>query len=157
LAQAGQRGPVVGGARGAPPSGGAGQPLWFDELASADRSATWSGVHAAAARATDEAESVRRSKLPPTLGEPEKELRPLFFFKRVNERLWEIEDEIRVHERQQDFGSRFVELARAVYKNNDERARLKKAINALTGSLLIEEKSYAEWGESQPGGTESKP
>jgi Flp pilus assembly protein TadD len=77
--------------------------------------------------------------------------------KRVNERLWEIEDEIRLHEKQQDFGSRFVELARSIYKNNDERARLKKAINALIGSVLVEEKSYAEWGESQPGGTESKP
>jgi hypothetical protein len=63
----------------------------------------------------------------------------------VNRRLWEIEDEIREHERQQDFGERFVELARAVYKTNDRRAALKREINDLTGSRLKEEKSYAAY------------
>ena len=63
----------------------------------------------------------------------------------VNRQLWEIEDEIREHERQKDFGERFVELARAVYKTNDRRAELKREINDLTGSRLKEEKSYAAY------------
>lgn len=66
--------------------------------------------------------------------------------KRVNEALWEIEDEIRVCERQADFGPRFVELARAVYHQNDQRAAVKRQINELLGSRLIEEKSYAPYG-----------
>ena len=63
--------------------------------------------------------------------------------KQVNERLWEIEDHIRECERDQDFGDKFIELARGVYVNNDERSRLKRDINKLLGSSLIEEKSYA--------------
>ena len=63
----------------------------------------------------------------------------------VNERLWEIEDDIRVCEAGRDFGGRFVELARAVYVTNDERAALKRRINALLGSALVEEKSYAAY------------
>lgn len=61
----------------------------------------------------------------------------------VNRKLWVIENAIRVCEAEHDFGEDFVNLARAVYQNNDERARLKRAINALFGSDLIEEKSYA--------------
>ena len=60
----------------------------------------------------------------------------------INTRLWEIEDDIRDCERRQDFGETFIRLARAVYHSNDERARLKRAINAVTGSALVEEKSY---------------
>jgi hypothetical protein len=60
----------------------------------------------------------------------------------VNEALWVIEDEIRDLERAKDFGARFVELARAVYITNDKRAVLKKDINLLTGSDIVEEKSY---------------
>ena len=63
----------------------------------------------------------------------------------VNRQLWEIEDEIREHERAQDFGARFIDLARAVYKSNDRRAALKREINELTGSRLREEKSYAAY------------
>lgn len=63
----------------------------------------------------------------------------------VNRQLWDIEDEIRQHERHNDFGERFVELARAVYKTNDRRAELKREINDLTGSRLKEEKSYAAY------------
>ena len=59
----------------------------------------------------------------------------------VNERLWVIEDEIRDCERASDFGPRFVELARAVYRTNDIRADLKRQINTLLGSRLVEEKS----------------
>ena len=62
--------------------------------------------------------------------------------KAVNERLWEIEDDIRVCEAAGDFGPRFIELARAVYTNNDARARAKRAINVLLDSDIIEEKSY---------------
>ncbi len=65
--------------------------------------------------------------------------------KESNERLWEIEDDIRQCERDKDFGDRFVELARAVYVNNDQRSRLKREINKLLGSRLIEEKFYAAY------------
>jgi hypothetical protein len=62
--------------------------------------------------------------------------------KSVNEALWEIEDEIRDLERGKDFGARFVELARAVYITNDRRAAIKKEVNELVGSDIVEEKSY---------------
>lgn len=62
----------------------------------------------------------------------------------VNERLWEIEDRIRECERDGDFGERFVELARSVYKNNDHRAALKRRVNELVGSRLVEQKGYAD-------------
>ena len=62
--------------------------------------------------------------------------------KALNERLWEIEDRIRDHERAGDFGAGFVELARSVYKHNDERGRIKREINLTLDSGLIEEKSY---------------
>ena len=62
--------------------------------------------------------------------------------KEVNEKLWVIEDDIRDCERDGDFGPRFVELARAVYRTNDVRADLKRQINTLLGSRLVEEKSY---------------
>lgn len=62
--------------------------------------------------------------------------------KAVNETLWDVEDEIRDCERRKDFGPRFIELARAVYHENDRRAALKREINLLLGSALLEEKSY---------------
>jgi predicted nucleic acid-binding Zn-ribbon protein len=65
--------------------------------------------------------------------------------KKANESLWEIEDDIRDCERAKDFGSMFVKLARAVYVNNDKRSQLKREINELLGSSLIEEKSYAAY------------
>ena len=65
--------------------------------------------------------------------------------KESNERLWRIEDDIRDCEGNKDFGGKFVELARAVYVNNDQRSRLKREINELLGSRLIEEKSYAAY------------
>jgi len=61
---------------------------------------------------------------------------------RVNEALWVIEDDIRDEERAGRFGDRFVELARAVYITNDERAAIKKRVNTLLGSSIVEEKSY---------------
>ena len=63
--------------------------------------------------------------------------------KAVNERLWDLEDEIRDCERRQDFGLAFVTVARSIYRANDERAAVKREINIATGSQLIEEKSYA--------------
>ncbi|HLQ46083.1 MAG TPA: DUF6165 family protein [Planctomycetaceae bacterium] len=65
--------------------------------------------------------------------------------KRINETLWEIEDEIRDCERRQEFGTRFVKLARSVYMTNDRRAAVKRQINDLSGSRLVEEKSYAAY------------
>jgi len=62
--------------------------------------------------------------------------------KRANEALWEIEDHIRDCERAGDFGPRFIELARSVYRTNDRRAATKKAIDQLYGSAMTEEKSY---------------
>ena len=63
----------------------------------------------------------------------------------VNERLWDIEDRIRDKEAQQTFDRDFIELARAVYVCNDERAAIKKRINLQLGSRLIEEKSYKQY------------
>lgn len=61
---------------------------------------------------------------------------------RVNAELWDIEDKIREHEAQQRFDAGFIELARAVYMRNDERAAIKKRVNLKLNSTLIEEKSY---------------
>jgi hypothetical protein len=67
----------------------------------------------------------------------------------VNQLLWNIEDAIRLCERDQDFGTRFIELARSVYHHNDRRAALKRHINELVGSDLVEEKSYQEYARGQ--------
>jgi Family of unknown function (DUF6165) len=63
----------------------------------------------------------------------------------VNQRLWTIEDRIREREAAGDFGPAFVALARSVYRENDERGRIKRAINALLGSGLVEEKQYSAY------------
>lgn len=68
--------------------------------------------------------------------------------KLINEALWDIEDEIRLKERDQAFGARFIELARAVYHTNDKRAAVKRAINLKLGSRLVEEKSYQDYHAS---------
>ena len=60
----------------------------------------------------------------------------------INKDLWQIEDDIRACEARRDFGSAFVALARAVYVTNDERAAVKKEMNVLLGSAIVEEKSY---------------
>lgn len=60
----------------------------------------------------------------------------------VNEALWDIEDQIRDKERARQFDAEFIELARAVYVTNDERAAAKKRINTTLGSRIVEEKSY---------------
>ncbi|HEY1874161.1 MAG TPA: DUF6165 family protein [Steroidobacteraceae bacterium] len=63
----------------------------------------------------------------------------------VNERLWDIEDRIRDKEARQTFDREFIDLARAVYICNDERAAIKKRINLQLGSPLVEEKSYKQY------------
>ncbi len=70
--------------------------------------------------------------------------------KAVNERLWQIEDDIRLKEKDQAFDAEFVRLARSVYFENDERARIKKEINAALGSAYVEEKSYADYRTGSP-------
>ena len=70
--------------------------------------------------------------------------------KQVNERLWVIEDDIRLKEKAQAFDAEFVRLARAVYFENDERARIKREINLALGSAYVEEKSYQDYRAGSP-------
>jgi hypothetical protein len=65
--------------------------------------------------------------------------------KAVNGELWVIEDDIRDQEAAQDFGPKFIELARAVYVTNDKRAAIKKEVNLALGSRFVEEKSYQDY------------
>lgn len=65
--------------------------------------------------------------------------------KKINESLWVIEDDIRIQEKQQLFDAEFIRLARAVYFENDTRAKIKKDINLALGSSYIEEKSYQDY------------
>ena len=73
------------------------------------------------------------------LGELKQEL------KENNKALWDIEDKIRIKEAKKEFDQVFIELARAVYVQNDKRAETKKKINLLLGSKIVEEKSYADY------------
>ena len=77
--------------------------------------------------------------------EYDKLLKLLEELKQINLKLWIIEDEIRDWERKKEFGSEFIQLARSVYFTNDERANIKKNINILFGSTLVEEKSYNDY------------
>jgi hypothetical protein len=63
----------------------------------------------------------------------------------INEKLWDVEDLIRDKERARTFDQEFIELARAVYVTNDERAAVKRDINTRLGSKIVEEKSYARY------------
>ncbi|PTR30910.1 hypothetical protein C8J98_106225 [Luteibacter sp. OK325] len=67
----------------------------------------------------------------------------------VNQRLWKIEDDIRMKERAQAFDQEFIQLARSVYIENDERAAIKREINMKLGSTLVEEKSYQDYRAPQ--------
>lgn len=71
--------------------------------------------------------------------------------KEVNERLWVIEDDIRLKEKAQAFDDEFIQLARSVYFENDTRARIKKDINLGLGSAYVEEKSYQDYSAGTPG------
>jgi hypothetical protein len=79
----------------------------------------------------------------PAAGQDIAELRARL--KAVNERLWSIEDDIRLKEKAQAFDAEFIKLARSVYFENDERARIKKEINLALGSAYVEEKSYEDY------------
>ncbi len=65
--------------------------------------------------------------------------------KAVNERLWVIEDDIRIKEKAQSFDDGFIQLARSVYFENDTRAQIKKDLNLTLGSSYVEEKSYEDY------------
>ena len=67
----------------------------------------------------------------------------------VNQRLWKIEDDIRMKERAQAFDDEFIRLARSVYIENDERAAIKREIKLKLGSTLVEEKSYRDYRAPQ--------
>ena len=71
--------------------------------------------------------------------------------KAVNERLWVIEDDIRIKEKAQAFDEEFIRLARSVYVENDERARIKRQINLALGSTYVEEKSYQDYRATSSG------
>ena len=68
--------------------------------------------------------------------------------KTINERLWDVEDRVRVKEAAQTFDDEFVQLARSVYRLNDKRAAVKREINRMLGSDLTEEKSYPDYKRS---------
>lgn len=63
----------------------------------------------------------------------------------VNESLWTVEDQLREREKDKDFGAAFIELARSVYRLNDERAAIKRRINEILGAAIFEEKHYAHY------------
>ena len=65
--------------------------------------------------------------------------------RQINQQLWDIEDKIRDKERANSFDDEFIQLARSVYITNDKRSRVKRIINDILGSKLVEEKSYAEY------------
>ena len=65
--------------------------------------------------------------------------------KKINKKLWEIEDNIRIKESKQEFDEEFIKLARSVYIENDKRASIKKGINQKYNSDLVEEKSYKNY------------
>ncbi len=88
-------------------------------------------------------EATQREAIPPS-AEVERLQTQL---KNVNEQLWDIEDAIRLCEQRQDFGARFIELARSVYKTNDQRAALKRQINDLLHADIVEEKSYQPYDQ----------
>ncbi len=74
------------------------------------------------------------------------EIKDLFnSLKDVNLYLWDVEDKIRICEKNKDFGKEFIELARKVYVNNDKRAKIKSSINKILGSNIKEIKDYAKY------------
>ncbi len=90
---------------------------------------------------------ILESRLNSFLNEEElKNLQPLKIeLSKINNSLWSIEDDIRDCEKNKEFGDDFIRLARAVYVTNDQRAKVKKEINLIFGSELMEEKSYQEY------------
>ena len=93
---------------------------------------------AAVANATTELTALRAAA-----GEPQGVAELRASLSAVNTRLWIIEDRIREKERAADFGPAFIALARSVYRENDERGRIKRAVNQMLRSVLVEEKQYS--------------
>ena len=78
--------------------------------------------------------------------EKNEKLKPLLIeLKKINQNLWDIEDKLRIFEKNKDFGEAFVKLARDVYFNNDERASIKSEINKTLGSNIREVKKYVKY------------
>ena len=112
----------------------------FDKIAILEIKTQRLRTPAARANAARELDTLRHSAtFPPGTAELEAALLA------VNTRLWRIEDRIRAKEAARDFGGSFVALARAVYHENDERGRIKQALNRLLCSALVEEKQYAPY------------
>lgn len=115
----------------------------FDKISILEIKAERLSSGTARANAAQELERLREAARPVA---DNKELAPLAArLKRINETLWKIEDDIRAKEAVKDFGPEFVELARAVYINNDERGALKAKINVLLQSSIVEEKEYSRY------------
>jgi hypothetical protein len=95
-----------------------------------------------------ELEALRRTALECLPGEPDLTSYSIEL-KRINEAIWEIEDDIRRCEKEKRFDTEFIELARSVYKTNDRRAAVKRLVNQVLSSELVEEKSYVDYEGEQ--------
>lgn len=121
-------------------------------------------IECATARANVTAELVLLVGIAGEALQSERLAAPIARLRAVNEQLWVVEDDIRRCEAGSEFGHTFVELARSVYRLNDRRAAIKREINDLLGSELVEEKSYASvvaptfaWSEQSPSISERRP
>lgn len=101
-------------------------------------------------RAPEAVANARREleQLRSVLGEPDGVAAMKDALAAVNRTIWDIEDAIRAKEAAGSFDNEFIELARSVYQNNDERSRIKRAINVTLRSAIIEEKQYVRYGDA---------
>jgi hypothetical protein len=101
-------------------------------------------IESATARANVSAELVLLAGIAGEAMQSEELVQPVAQLRAINERLWVVEDDLRRCEAVGEFEQRFVQLARSVYRLNDRRAAIKREINDLLGSTLVEEKSYVD-------------
>jgi hypothetical protein len=101
-------------------------------------------------RAPEAVANARREleQLRSVLGEPDGVAAMKDALAAVNRTIWDIEDAIRAKEAAGSFDNEFIELARSVYQNNDERSRIKRVINETLRSAIIEEKQYVRYGDA---------
>lgn len=101
-------------------------------------------------RAPEAVANARREleQLRSVLGEPDGVAAMKDALAAVNRKIWDIEDAIRAKEAAGSFDNEFIELARGVYQNNDERSRIKRVINETLRSAIIEEKQYVRYGDA---------
>jgi hypothetical protein len=101
-------------------------------------------------RAPEAVANARREleQLRGVLGEPDGVAAMKDALAAVNRKIWDIEDAIRAKEAAGSFDNEFIELARGVYQNNDERSRIKRVINETLRSAIIEEKQYVRYGDA---------